>query len=213
MDTDLRPRGQKRLLDDEYLSSSPWRNPSSSQEPETYPLLPKGIDPHQGSTSTAMESSAVKDEMRIAEELMNESKFEDNDPKDCFAQGNMPDVKHEESYRKRVRFSERTRQGSAPPRLELGINEIHSHNMGRRAALSYLRDQKTEDMRCHRVHPDIGDSITHSDRIDVATQDKGAHGDTNAKARMEGLLDDLETEVTCGLCAGVFIDVSFRLGT
>ncbi|KAJ9113743.1 hypothetical protein QFC20_001768 [Naganishia adeliensis] len=190
MDVDLPAEGQKRLLDDDYLSSSPWRNMASDSE-ESHPSPHKGAGLSESSTSATLNDSTVMDEMKIAKTLINDSQFEDNEPKDVRAQEEVLGGELGQPFRKKVRFSERGRQGSAPPRLELGINDISLPNIDRKGTLSALHDLSNS--------PQNGSVI-------VVTAKDGISQETGAKARMEGLLDDLETEVTCGLCAGVFID-------
>lgn len=197
MDVDLPAEGQKRLLDDDYLSSSPWRNMASDSE-ASHPSPHKGAGLSESSTSATLNNSTVMDEMKIAEDLINDSQFEDNEPKDVRAQEDVLGGERGQPFRKKVRFSERGRQGSAPPRLELGINDISLPNIDRKGTLSALHDLSNS--------PQNG-------RVIVVTAKDGISQERGAKARMEGLLDDLETEVTCGLCAGVFIDVSFTTST
>lgn len=193
MDVDLPAEGQKRLLDNDYLSSSPWRNMASESE-ENHPSSHKGAGLSESSTSATLNNSTVTDEMKIAEDLMIDRQFEDNEPKDVREQEEGLGGESGQPFRKKVRFSERGRQGSAPPRLELGINDISLPIIDRNGSLSTLHD--------HRNSTPNGSTI-------VVTAKEEISQETGAKARMEGLLDDLETEVTCGLCAGVFIDVSF----
>jgi hypothetical protein len=192
MDADLPVDGPKAVPGDDHPSSPPWRNMASESRTEGHSSPHKGDSLSESSTAATLNNSTATHEMKVAKGLMHEDMLGDGESKDV-REG--VEAVRDEPSRKRVRFSERGRQGSAPPRLELGINDISLPNVGRKGALASPREHV--------------DSIINGNAVVLAAKDEVAQQETGAMARMEGLLDDLETEVTCGLCAGVFIDVSF----
>lgn len=198
MDTNLGPRGQKRLLDPEYLSSSPWRLAAY--------LETMGSTGHPRADVSALQR--VDDEMRVRAELMREST-----PSSLRNDGDTEELPTQDEssntplFLKKVRFNDRVRQGSAPPRLEFGFDVNGSSSRHGLSASSY-RDQSANGSRKDGVL--IASDSGRGDDVGIQTSsDQSMTMENSTDTRMEGLLDDLETEVTCGLCAGVFVDVSF----
>lgn len=209
MDTDPGPRGQKRLLAQDQLPPSPLRPGASG----------KGTDIHQqrdmegGSSSTDLNSTIMEDEMRIREELTGEHlplgplivAATEQLPIEMIA-ATIPTEDDQPSLKKVRFYNERARQGSAPPRLEFGFNAIGSSRSA--PPISPLRGQSANGFRKNGIL--IASDSARDDVMEAQTSgDQDVIAESSADTRMEGLLDDLETEVTCGLCAGLFIDVSF----
>lgn len=203
MDTDSGPRGQKRLLDPEDCSASPRRLLSSPTPHEDAQYV-------SNETMSADLNSTVTDKIRVREESTRESTLGSLQHERDHEQH---PIRHEESNDgasqpslKKIRFDARARQGSAPPRLELGFN-VSSSSFALRPSASTYQDASANVIK-------EGDTLIVSDSArDNAAENQTSGSQavinkTSIDTRMEGLLDDLETEVTCGLCAGVFIDVS-----
>lgn len=152
----------------------------------------------------------VTDEIRVREELTRESTPGSlqhvTDPAQHPIRDEASNDGVSQPSLKKIRLDDRVRQGSAPPRLELGFN-ASSSSFAPRPSASTFRDASANDIR-------EGDTLIASDSApDNAAENQTSDSQavivkTSTDTRMEGLLDDLETEVTCGLCAGVFIDVS-----
>jgi hypothetical protein len=210
MDIDPGPRGQKRLLDQDYLSATTCRSGASGKANGNH----QQRDMEGESSSMDLNSSISEDEMRIREELTGERLalgllgYDETEELPIQSAAAIIGLEDHQPSLKKVRFhNDRTRQGSAPPRLEFGFNAIGSSSRPVPSASS-LRDQSANGFRKNGILI-ASDSARDNDMEVQTSEDQDAVAESSADTRMEGLLDDLETEVTCGLCAGVFIDVSF----
>ena len=155
-------------------------------------------------------SSMCMDEIRVRKELSEQSTTWSflHQREDDRIRSRDETIKHGaiQPALKKIRFNDRARQGSAPPRLELGFN-VSSSSFALRPSASTYQDASANVIK-------EGDTLIVSDSArDNAAENQTSGSQavinkTSIDTRMEGLLDDLETEVTCGLCAGVFIDVS-----
>jgi hypothetical protein len=200
-DDNLGPRGQKRILDDdvepsdavaENIASLPSDDNRDQDQVDAY-CCGEGMNQCSLSTGLTKDIEMVKPSTSLAGSSTASGKLESTNVTQKEEEVHSSTVVGDR-LRKKVK-THLTRQGSAPPRLELGFNSTSTYRSDINAGELTVQDQQ-------KKHENAGTSEV----IQNDSKEK-EHSDE----RMEKLLDDLETEVTCGLCAGTFIDVSWPL--
>ncbi|KAJ9122575.1 hypothetical protein QFC22_002004 [Naganishia vaughanmartiniae] len=201
MNDNTGPRGQKRILDDAnlnddvaHIASVSTANSGDQAQNDSHASYRTLIERLMNDDDI---SSAAEDcEMKPPTPMTGSSTASGTDDSNNVAEDDrMSGFTVGERLRKKVKTSV-TRQGSAPPRLELGFGSTNTYKLDISSGTTNTQDQHMEESTKD------GDA----DSLEAVQNDQKEK--ENMDERMEKLLDDLETEVTCGLCAGTFIDVS-----
>ncbi|KAJ9109704.1 hypothetical protein QFC19_001934 [Naganishia cerealis] len=193
------PRGQKRPLENtdsgeyaaKHIGATTLEDYSPDQEQS------HNVDSHQYGTSSPFQGKNISTSHEADSSMSTKRPIPSGSSSKVDGRSNLNDEHQRhgvnEPLWKKIKVNI-TRQGSAPPRLELAFDSssAQTSNTNTGTLLALDRGNK-EGIQSNEI------------KLNTAIQQVKKEKE-HVSERMERLLDDLETEVTCGLCAGVFID-------